>query len=371
MIKESTIREITTKAKGVGFEEVQFTNFEKFDFYSQNLKEFIKNKKYGEMLWLEDKAKIRSNPKNIWAEAKSAIVLGLNYAPDINPMQGLKKSDKAYISIYARRKDYHKVIKSKLKYLARDISNTQGMKVKVFVDTAPLMEKPLAELSGTGWFGKNTNIVSKKFGSWLFLGIILTNQKFFNTTKIQRNCGKCKSCIEVCPTKAFDSPYKLDATKCISYLTIEHKTQIDYKYRKAIGNRIFGCDDCLSICPWNKFAKKHNEMKFEIIKKLELPSLKKMISFDEYDYRTYFSGTPLRRLGYIRFLRNVLIAIGNTEKKCFSRHVIKKLDFEDEIVKSIAVWSLYNINKKAFRIEKQKRYFKEKSSLVKKEWDRF
>ena len=369
MIKESTIREITTKAKGVGFEEVQFTNFEKFDFYSQNLKEFIKNKKYGEMLWLEDKAKIRSNPKNIWAEAKSAIVLGLNYAPDINPMQGLKKSDKAYISIYARRKDYHKVIKSKLKYLARDISNTQGMKVKVFVDTAPLMEKPLAELSGTGWFGKNTNIVSKKFGSWLFLGIILTNQKFLNTTKIKRNCGKCKSCIEVCPTKAFDSPYKLDATKCISYLTIEHKDQIPIEYRKHIGNRIFGCDDCLAICPWNSFAIEANDNKLDENSKINLMPLNTWLSLNDQKFREITSGTTIKRTGYIRMMRNCLIAAGNSKDISLIKKIKSFLNSEYDMLRGASVWALKQLlTSNDFKNLKKKHLNNEKSIEVKTEW---
>ena len=371
MSNNDLIKDTVNKAKEVGFEQVGFTNFYDFDFYSKKLNEFIKNKKYGEMLWLNEKREIRANPLKIWPEARSAIVLGLNYAPQFNPMDGLKKKDKGYISVYARRKDYHKVIKSKLKLLARDLSNKEGMKVKVFVDTAPIMEKPLAELSGIGWFGKHSNIVSKKFGSWLFLGIILTDKEFPHNKKIERHCGKCNACIEICPTKAFDKNYKLDARKCISYLTIEHKTQIDLKYRDAIGNRIFGCDDCLSICPWNKFAKKHNEIRFNMIERLQLPPLKKLIRFDENKYRSFFSGTPVRRLGYTRFLRNVLIAIGNSKKLSLKKFIIEKLDFNDEIVKSTAIWSLYKIDKNAFKEEKVKRYIHEKSKIVKIEWERF
>ncbi len=371
MFKKRQIEEVKSKARKIGFDEVGFANFDDFNFYSNNLREFIIKKKYGEMTWLKDKHEVRSNPYNIWSEAKSAIILGQNYAPEKNPIKGLKEKEKGYISIYARRKDYHKVIKSKLKKLARDLSSDLRIKVKVFVDTAPIMEKPLAELSGIGWYGKHSNIVSKKYGSWLFLGIILTNKRFLHKKEIKRNCGKCKSCIEICPTKAFDSSYKLNAKKCISYLTIEHKTQIDINYREAIGNRIFGCDDCLSVCPWNKFAKKHREIKFNVIKDLELPPLEKLVSFDDIQYRTFFSGTPIRRLGFERFLRNVLIAIGNSKKAKFSQLVLEKLEHESEIVKSIAVWSLYNINKEAFFEEKRNRYNREKSYLVKKEWERF
>ena len=371
MLQNILIKNITSKAKKIGFEEVGFTNFKGINFYSKKLKEFIKEEKYGDMIWLKSNHEVRVSPIKIWPEAKSAIVLGLNYGPSSNPLKGLKYEDKAYISSYAKRKDYHKIIKSKLKILARDLSENEGIKARVYVDTAPIMEKPLAELSGLGWFGKHTNIVSKNFGSWLFLGIILTDYSFSNKKKIDRNCGKCKSLLEVCPTNAFDSSYNLNPKKCISYLTIEHKTQIDLKYREAIGNRIFGCDDCLAVCPWNKFAKKHSEIKFEIIKNLESPSLKKLISFDEEKYRKYFTGTPLRRLGYKRFLRNVLIAIGNSKNSHLSKEVIKKLDDQDEVVKSIAIWALHHTNKKAFIEEKNKRYNHEKSKLAKVEWERF
>ena len=368
---DDILKKIEDYSISLGFEDIKVTELNKLNFYSANLRHFIKKKYYGEMDWIEKKAKIREHPNNMWSEAKSALVFSFNYGPEFNPLPETNKIDKGYISIYARRKDYHKVIKSKLKKLARDLSSDLRIKVKVFVDTAPIMEKPLAELSGIGWYGKHSNIVSKKYGSWLFLGIILTNKRFLYKKEIKRNCGKCKSCIEICPTKAFDSSYKLNAKKCISYLTIEHKTQIDINYREAIGNRIFGCDDCLSVCPWNKFAKKHREIKFNIIKDLELPSLEKLVSFDAIKYRSFFSGTPIRRLGFERFLRNVLIAIGNSRKTKFSHLVLEKLDHESEIVKSIAVWSLYNINKEAFFKEKKNRYNREKSYLVKKEWERF
>ena len=333
---------------------------------------FLNKNYHGEMKWLERHFETKINPKRIWNNVKSIIVIGQNYAPKKNPLINNLSFNKANISVYAQNEDYHEVIKIKLKKIQSWLLNKYYLDSKIFVDSSPIFEKYFAKKANLGWQGKHTNIVSKEYGSWLFLAeIFLPVEIKSPKSKIIDGCGSCAKCIEVCPTKALVDENKIDARKCISYLTIENKGPIPMSLRKKIGNKVYGCDDCLSICPWNKFAKKHNEMKFEIIKKLELPSLKKMISFDEYDYRTYFSGTPLRRLGYIRFLRNVLIAIGNTEKKCFSRHVIKKLDFEDEIVKSIAVWSLYNINKKAFRIEKQKRYFKEKSSLVKKEWDRF
>ena len=347
------IEKIQTKARSCGFEDFGVTNFEDFDFYAKNLLNFIKEEYHGEMKWLKEKVEIRKNPQNMWPNAKSALVFAINYGPEKNALEGLKEKDKAYISIYARRKDYHKVIKTKLKEIARYIKTISSVNVKVFVDTAPLMEKPLAELANIGWIGKHTNLVSKNFGSWLFLGIILTDLKFKNITFKKQNCGSCEACIEACPTKAIIKPFNLDARKCISYLTIEHKSDIEEKYRKLIGNRIFGCDDCLAVCPWNKFAKKYNENKFEFIKNLDLPKLKKLASLNEKQYRNYFSGTSIRRLGYKRFLRNLLIAIGNSKSISMLNFVKKQLNNEDDTVRCMAIWALKMISKQIFLYEKK------------------
>ena len=366
---EDIIKKIHNKALLCGFEEFGVTNFENFDFYTKNLLNFIKKEYHGEMKWIKEKVKTRQNPKNMWPGAKSALVFALNYGPEKNPIEGLKKKKNAYISIYARRKDYHKVVKAKLKEIGRYIKTISSTDIKVFVDTAPLMEKPLAELANIGWIGKHTNLVSKNFGSWLFLGIILTDLELKNINLKKNNCGSCEACIKICPTKAIISPFKLDARKCISYLTIEHKSNIEEKYRKLIGNRIFGCDDCLSVCPWNKFAKKYSENKFEFIKDLDLPKLKKLASFTEKDYRNYFAGTGLRRLGYDRFLRNLLIAVGNSKDISMLKFVNKNLDNKQEIVRCMAVWALKMLDKKIFFLEKDRRYNLEESFSIKEEWD--
>ncbi len=356
-------------SKSIGFQDVKVTNFNNFNIYTKNLREFIKNEFYGEMNWIKEKSLMRENPKNMWIEAKSALVFGLNYGPNISPLSEIKEKNTGYISIYARRKDYHKVVKTKLKSIARFICNNSDIKVKVFVDTAPIMEKPLAELSEMGWIGKHTNLVSTKYGSWLFLGVILTNYNFNKTNKEKKNnCGTCNACNEICPTNAFISPYKLDARKCISYLTIEHKTHIKKKYRTLIGNRIFGCDDCLAVCPWNKFAKNYSDSKLDIKNNLVLQPLKSLVVLDEKNFRKKFSGTPVRRLGYDRFLRNILIAIGNSGDKSLVDLTVKKLEHSSSLVRAMAVWALFKLSIDRFKKEKKIRLCKEKDSKVRKEW---
>ena len=361
---------IESYSKSLGFQEVKVTNFDGFSTYSKNLQEFIKKNFYGEMSWIKEKAKIRENPKNIWHEAKSALVFGLNYGPSRCPLKEIKNKKTGYISIYARRKDYHKVIKSKLKSIGRFICSNSDIQIKVFVDTAPIMEKPLAELSDMGWIGKHTNLVSKQFGSWLFLGIILTNYNFNSIVNDNKNnCGTCKACVEACPTNAFINPYKLDARKCISYLTIEHKTHINREYRTLIGNRVFGCDDCLAVCPWNKFAKSHSDIKLNIQSNLVLQPLKKLVSLNEQKYRKMFSGTPVRRLGYNRFLRNILIAIGNSGDSSLIDYTVSKLEHSNSLVRSMAIWALSKLSKDRFQFEKKARLHKEKDFYAREEWE--
>ena len=368
MRQRSLFDEIKSKSLELGFDEFGITDLENFEFNSLKIKEFVKNKHHGEMNWFKDKLEIRRNPKNIWTDAKSAIVLGINYGPENNPLKDLSKVNKGYISIYSRRRDYHKVIKSKLKELAKFIQKIKTTEVKVFVDTAPLMEKPLASAAGLGWQGKHTNLVSRKYGSWLFLGVILTNIYFKNNKNLKSRCGSCKKCITICPTNAIVQPYSLDARRCISYLTIEHKTHIKKEFRIKIGNRIFGCDDCLAICPWNKFAKKYSDLKLKFIKKLNLPSLEMFLNFEEYNYRTYFEGTPIRRLGYNRFMRNVLIAAANSKNPTLTNSVLRQLDSNSDIIRAMAVWALFCLSKSRFFIEKSKRFNSEQIFDVKQEW---
>ena len=368
MYQKDFLEEIKAKSAELGFNEFGITDLENFEFNSSKIKEFIKNNFHGEMHWLKDKIEIRSDPRNIWNEAKSAIVLGINYGPKSNPLNDLKKIKRGYISIYSRRKDYHKIIKSKLKALARHIQKIEPSKVKVFVDTAPLMEKPLASAAGLGWQGKHTNLVSRKYGSWLFLGVILTNIYFRKKKEIKNYCGTCRKCITVCPTQAIIKPYSLDARRCISYLTIEHKTHIEKDFRIKIGNRIFGCDDCLAVCPWNKFAKKYNDIKLSYIEKLHMPNLKFLLSFSENDFKIYFVGTPLRRLGFDRFMRNVLIATANSKDLSLIDDVFKKLDSSSEFIRAMAVWALFCLSKSKFMLEKKKRLDAEESYHVRQEW---
>ena len=368
MLKGTLLKAVETKAKQIGFDEIGITDLKNFEFHTEKMQDFIQNDYHGEMSWLKEKIDIRKDPKNIWKEAKSAIVLGMNYGPEKNPISELKEKNKAYISIYSRRKDYHKIIKSKLKILAKFLQEKSDAQVKVFVDTAPIMEKPLAQAAGIGWTGKHTNIVSKKFGSWLFLGVILTNMEVLKKKEEKLFCGTCEKCKDVCPTDAISKPFILDPRKCISYLTIEHKTNIKKKYRKSIGNRIFGCDDCLAVCPWNKFAKKHKEIKLNFIEKLQLPELSKLLKFSEIDYKDFFVGTALRRLGYARFMRNVLIAVANSNNTALVNDIKKKLNDDNELIKSMAVWALFCLDRKEFFYEKERNFFKEKSALVKKEW---
>ena len=368
MNQKHFLEEIKTKSVELGFDKFGITDLENFEFNSSKIKEFINNNYHGEMYWLKDKLEIRSNPKNIWQEAKSAIVLGINYGPESNPLNDLKKINRGYISIYSRRRDYHKVIKSKLKTLARHIQKIEPSKVKVFVDTAPLMEKPIASAAGLGWQGKHTNLVSRKYGSWLFLGVILTNIYFKNKKEIKSNCGTCRKCIDVCPTQAIIKPYSLDARRCISYLTIEHKTHIKKNFRQKIGNRIFGCDDCLAVCPWNKFARKYSDIKLSYIKKLDMPNLKLFLSFSENDFIIYFVSTPIRRLGYNRFMRNVLIATANSKDLSLIDDVLEKLDSGNELIRAMAVWALFCLSEPRFFLEKKKRFDAEKCYYVREEW---
>ena len=360
--------DIKLKSLELGFDDFGVTDLENFEFNSSKIKEFINNHYHGEMNWLQEKLEIRSDPKNIWDDAKSAIVLGINYGTESNPLIDLKKIKKGYISIYSRRKDYHKVIKAKLKELARYIQKIKGSKVKVFVDTAPLMEKPLASAAGLGWQGKHTNLISRKYGSWLFLGVILTNIYYRNQKKVNSNCGSCSMCIKICPTQAIIKPYSLDARKCISYLTIEHKTHINRDFRIKIGNRIFGCDDCLSVCPWNKFAKKYSDIKLSYIKKLDMPSLKILLNFSEDDFKSYFSGTPIRRLGYNRFMRNVLIAVANSKNSNLIDSVLIRLESKNELIRAMAVWALSCLSKSRFLLEKKNRLDSEELHEVRQEW---
>ena len=336
------------------------------------LKEFIDLGFHGEMNWLADSFERRKSPLNLWEEAKSAIILGLNYGPKNNPLEKINKKNLGNISVYAQGKDYHKIIKGRLKLfsskLISKLPKTKKTKIKVFVDTAPLMEKPLAEKSGLGWQGKHTNLVSRDFGSWLFLGVILVNHYFEYDSQEKNYCGSCTKCIDICPTNAFYGENKLDASKCISYLTIEHRNAIPKKFRTAIGNRIFGCDDCLAICPWNKYAKKTKEINFNDHKYNF--NLSELLNLSDQEFRKKFTGSPIKRIGRDRFIRNCCIAAGNSENKELIPTLVNLL-FKDQsfLVRGAAIWALKQLdNKNNLKGIKKRHMSSEKNNNVLAEW---
>ena len=298
-----------------------------------------------------------------------AVVVLVNYSNNTDPLKNLKKKNKGLISIYAKNKDYHQWIKGRLKNLASwTITKTKGQ-VKVFVDTAPIMEKPLAQAAGLGWIGKHTNLISRNLGNWTFIGIMLLDVDIAPKVVTKKDsCGSCSHCLDICPTKAFPQPYKLDARKCISYLTIEHKTHIPRKYRTLMGNRIYGCDDCLAVCPWNKFAKVSNHIAFLANKKLDNITLKKLSKLNKNDFRIFFSCSPINRIGRDRFLRNVFIAMGNSSADIMIPDIIRLLNDQSPLVRVAAVWALKKLNKKRFKEEKYKYFNVETDNEVKKEW---
>lgn len=306
-------QDICNKGLEAGFDTIGFCRPELSLQAGANLNEFLANNYHGEMDWMLEKAAWRAAPDSLWPEAKSVIMLGHNYAPNYNPMDKLAQKSSGNISCYAQNEDYHDIIKKKLKQVARWLAQEYGGEVKVFVDTAPVMEKPLAQKAGLGWQGKHTCLVSREFGSWLFLGAIFTTLEIEPDEQMQDSCGSCSKCIDICPTSAFDGPGKIDARKCISYLTIENKGQIPLEFRKAIGNRIYGCDDCLAVCPWNKFAKAASESAYHPRENIKSPLLKELAGLDDAAFREMFRKSPVKRIGRERFIRNVLVAIGNSE----------------------------------------------------------
>ncbi|HET6376195.1 MAG TPA: tRNA epoxyqueuosine(34) reductase QueG [Methylocella sp.] len=305
------------------------------------LKAWLSSGAAGTMDWLQTAPERRSDPRKLWPETASIIMLGMNYGPPETPLPALAKRSQAYISVYARNRDYHGLIKGRLKLLGSWLAaQAPGSALKVFVDTAPVMEKPLAAAAGIGWAGKHSNLVSREFGSWLFLGAIFTNVAIPPDAPEPGHCGKCRACLDICPTQAFPQPYVLDARRCISYLTIEHKGHIAQEFRALIGNRVFGCDDCLAVCPWNKFASAAREAKLLAREDLAAPALARFLRFDDAAFRAFFSGSPVKRIGFGRFTRNVLIAAGNSRDAGLAETVREKLSSPSPLVRAMAVWAL-------------------------------
>jgi epoxyqueuosine reductase len=301
---------------------------------------FLGEGQHGDMAWLADRPERRSDPKAMWPQVRSVIMLGVNYGPDRDPMAVLGTPDRGAISVYAQGDDYHDVIKKRLKRLARWLIAQAGGDVKVFVDTAAVMEKPLAAAAGIGWQGKHTNLVSRRFGSWLFLGAIFTTLDLPPDPAEADHCGSCRACLDICPTAAFPAPYRLDARRCISYLTIEHKGPIPRELRPWIGNRIYGCDDCLAVCPWNKYASQGREAKLAARAVLQAPALADLAGLDDPGFRRLFAGTAIKRSGRDRFVRNVLIAIGNSADANLAIHAERRLADPAPVVRGAAVWAL-------------------------------
>ena len=331
---------IRDDAHAEGFEGVAFVTADAAPQQADRLDAFIAAGHMGQMTWLADTRDRRVSPQSMWPQARTAIVLAMNYGPDHDPMENLRNGDAANISVYARGRDYHDVLKGRLKQIASRIAAREGVAVKVFVDTAPLMEKPLAARAGLGWQGKHTNLVSRQFGSWLFLGVILTAADWAEDSADDDHCGSCTACLDICPTNAFPAPYQLDASRCISYLTIEHQGPIPHEFRRAMGNRVFGCDDCLAVCPWNSFARTANEIKLQAKDGLAMPALTDMLALDEAGFRSYFAGTPVRRAGYESFVRNLIIAAGNSGNSIYINMLEKYLQSENEVMKGAAIWAL-------------------------------
>lgn len=333
-------KRVTQRIEALGFASPGIVALSDYgDNPGKGLTEFLAQNYHGTMEWLADTQERRAHPQNMWADAKAAIVLGMNYGPASDPMVTLDQSSKATISVYARNKDYHDLIKGRLKEIAALVANDTDADVKVFVDTAPLMEKPLAERAGIGWQGKHTNLVSRDFGSWLFLGVILSASELEPTPSEDDHCGSCTACLDICPTNAFPAPYKLDARKCISYLTIEHKGPVAIDLREQMGNRIYGCDDCLSVCPWNKYAQESKEIKLQARKDLNAPSLAELSQLSDTAFREMFAGSPIKRIGQKQFIRNVLYAIGNSDDKTLLPYAEMHIGSDDDVVADAAMWA--------------------------------
>ena len=337
----SDIREaIRKRARAEGFDIVGFTSAVPSAEAATHLQEFLAKGWHGTMDWMAANKDRRASPTELWPEARSIVVVGASYAPDRDPLEKLKDRSQAAISVYALGDDYHDVMKARLKRLAAFVTRTFDADVKLFVDTAPVMEKPLAEAAGIGWRGKHTNLVSRSFGSWLFLGSLFTTLSLADDPADTDHCGRCRRCLDICPTAAFPAPYKLDARRCISYLTIEHKGHIDREFREAMGNRIYGCDDCLAVCPWNKFAEVSRDVRFHARQELASATLRDLARLDDARFRMLFRRSPIKRIGRDRFVRNVLIAIGNSADAALAKEAERLVADASPLVRAMAVWAL-------------------------------
>lgn len=331
---------IIDKALEEGFAQAGFCRPDSVPQIADRLDTFVAEGRHGDMLWMGERMHWRGNPAALWPEARTVIMLAEPYTPSHDPMDVIGQSDRAAISVYAQNKDYHDIVKKRLKRVGRWMIDSFGGEIKVFVDTAPVMEKPLAAAAGLGWQGKHTNLLSRELGNWFFLGAIFTTLDLPTDEPAREKCGSCTACLDVCPTDAFPAPFQLDARRCISYLTIEHKGPVDEPLRSQLGNRIYGCDDCLAACPWNKFAVEASEMRYAAREDLVVPKLADLVGFDDAGFRAHFSGSPIKRIGLSRFLRNVLYAIGNSGKSSLLPHAQAHADSDDPVVADAARWAV-------------------------------
>ena len=358
---------LISQARARGFDAVGVTRPEAVPTAKARLEQFIADGAHGDMIWMATTAERRGSPLTLWPDVRSVIMLGMNYGPDEDPLKILDARSHAAISVYAKGDDYHELIKSRLKEIARWLVANAGGDVKVFVDTAAVMEKPLAAKAGLGWQGKHTNVVSRDFGSWLFLGAIFTTLDLPIDDAVADSCGSCRACLDACPTAAFPAPYRLDARRCISYLTIEHKGPIPREFRPLMGNRIYGCDDCLAVCPWNKFAEQGREAKLAARDVLRAPTLSELSRLDDAQFRTLFAKTSIKRTGRDRFIRNVLNAIGNSGDVALAPEAERLLDDASPLVRGAAVWALSRLLPKE-QFSSLAARAKEDDPSVKDEW---
>ncbi len=365
-------RALVERAHALGFDAVRVTTpAAAGPELGARLEAWLAQGYHGSMDWMAGTAERRADPRALWPDVKSIVMLGLNYGPEADPLAALARRDRGAISVYARARDYHDVIKGKLKELAGFLAARGGSDVKVFVDTAPVMEKPLAQGAGLGWQGKHSVLVSRGFGNWLFLSAIFTTAALPPDAPERDRCGSCRRCLDVCPTDAFPAPYQLDSRRCISYLTIEHKGPIEPELREKIGNRIFGCDDCLAVCPWNKFAQAGREARLRQREDLAAPPLAELARLDDAAFRARFAGTPIKRTGRDRFVRNVLIALGNSGDRGLAAEAVRLLDDPAPLVRGMAVWAAARLlpQEQIAALAAGRRAF-EADRDVREEWDR-
>lgn len=362
-------RHLKAYARHLGFDVARVTHPAAIPEAPQRLRAWVEAGAHGDMAWMADRAIQRADPKALWSEVRSILIVGMNYAPDVSPLTWLHHKGRGAISAYALNQDYHDVMKARLKDLARHLVARAGGDVKVFVDTAPVMEKPLAQAAGLGWQGKHTVLVTRSHGNWLFLGALFTTLKLPFDRAEHDHCGRCTRCLDICPTKAFPAPYQLDARRCLAYLTVEHKGHIAAQWRAPMSNRIYGCDDCLAVCPWNKFAQQAREIRLLPRQDLILPELKPYLAFDDTLFRSHFKGSPIKRIGRARFLRNVLIALGNKPDETSLPAIEALIMDEDPRIRAMAIWAWARyVPEATFQERAQRALSEEADPDVRREW---